>query len=78
MYQQWRKVGCVSVTGLNFLFDCGWPLKVILQSKQGLTVWFIIVSLVEKIKMVHLYYFFTLPINSQTLFNFKKFKPNQT
>ena len=67
MYQQWRKVGCVSVRGLNFLFDYGWPLKVILQKKEELTVCYIVVSLVEKIEVVHLYYFFTLSINSQTL-----------
>jgi len=79
MYQQWRKVGCVSVTGLNFLFDFGWPLKVIMQNKEGLTVCYIIVSLVEKIKMVHLYYFLHFHSTiKHYLFNFKKFKSNQT
>jgi len=66
--QQWRKVGCVYVTGLHFLFDCGWPLNVILQSKQGLTVWYIIVSLVEKLKWSIYIIFCTLLINNQTLF----------
>jgi len=68
MDQQWRKVGCVYVTGLNFLFDCGWPLNVILQSKQGLTVWYIIVSLVEKLKW-SIYIIFRYDCeNKQTLF----------
>lgn len=69
----------MSVTGLNFLFDCGWPLKVILQCKQGLTVWYIIVSLVEKYGPFILF-FYTFNQQSNIIYliskNLNQTKPN--